>query len=328
MTVGEIDTSNDALIRKEKRKSRKHSETAKEHINPDAEAKPQGSSDKNIKTKHRRKEAAVVTVATEAMEEQATSEVSERKKKHRRHKDSEDSIPDGTHAKASEPMSEDTQDAELIDESKNKRKDKRKNADALGEDSNEAGRTHGISKETRKHKRREKNENGDEDVTEAGAEDEKKKRKRKKDRVSDETAEAESPKDTGHETGHGKKKRKHLRSGFPNPEGDDELSDQSKKALVYAYVYAENQSNWKFNKARQNWLVRNVWSDITTFVKACQTFVQSAETQNESQAGDNKTTQATDEDGATPTTAMPSAADCKRHRAEELLHVFTTSVAL
>ena len=32
-------------------------------------------------------------------------------------------------------------------------------------------------------------------------------------------------------------------------------------ALSYAYLHAEDPDKWKFNKARQNWLVRNVWSD-------------------------------------------------------------------
>ncbi|KAJ3530090.1 hypothetical protein NM688_g7760 [Phlebia brevispora] len=26
-------------------------------------------------------------------------------------------------------------------------------------------------------------------------------------------------------------------------------------------MHAEDAANWKFNKARQNWLVRNIWSD-------------------------------------------------------------------
>ena len=32
-------------------------------------------------------------------------------------------------------------------------------------------------------------------------------------------------------------------------------------ALSYAYLQLEEPSSWKFNKARQNWLLRNVWSE-------------------------------------------------------------------
>ena len=32
-------------------------------------------------------------------------------------------------------------------------------------------------------------------------------------------------------------------------------------ALQYAYIQFADRSAWKFNKARQNWLLRNVWSE-------------------------------------------------------------------
>ena len=78
-----------------------------------------------------------------------------------------------------------------------------------------------------------------------------------------------------------KKRRKESKSGLPDPEKDEELSEQAKKgtlfpcrlghgyqlnarnslALSYAYLQAEEPSSWKFNKARQNWLLRNIWSE-------------------------------------------------------------------
>lgn len=32
-------------------------------------------------------------------------------------------------------------------------------------------------------------------------------------------------------------------------------------ALSYAYERCQGSEVWKFNKARQNWLLRNVWSE-------------------------------------------------------------------
>ncbi|KAH7100615.1 hypothetical protein BKA62DRAFT_705985 [Auriculariales sp. MPI-PUGE-AT-0066] len=45
---------------------------------------------------------------------------------------------------------------------------------------------------------------------------------------------------------------------YPNPSNDESLSDQAQKALAYAHEYVRG-SGWKFNKARQNWLMRNVY---------------------------------------------------------------------
>ncbi|RXK40045.1 hypothetical protein M231_02685 [Tremella mesenterica] len=49
---------------------------------------------------------------------------------------------------------------------------------------------------------------------------------------------------------------------------DPTLSDQAKKALHYVHLHAlSRKSNspsgsiWKFNKARQNWLLRNIWNE-------------------------------------------------------------------
>ncbi|EIW82542.1 hypothetical protein CONPUDRAFT_72745 [Coniophora puteana RWD-64-598 SS2] len=58
-----------------------------------------------------------------------------------------------------------------------------------------------------------------------------------------------------------KKKSKKSVSPYPDPLEDSSLSDQSQKGLVYAYQRAAESSDWKFNKARQNWLTRNLWSE-------------------------------------------------------------------
>ncbi|THH33824.1 hypothetical protein EUX98_g370 [Antrodiella citrinella] len=57
------------------------------------------------------------------------------------------------------------------------------------------------------------------------------------------------------------KKKRSKDSPYPDPADDATLSEQSSKALSYAYTQAVDPSSWKFNKARQNWLLRNYWSE-------------------------------------------------------------------
>ncbi|THH17616.1 hypothetical protein EW146_g3232 [Bondarzewia mesenterica] len=58
-----------------------------------------------------------------------------------------------------------------------------------------------------------------------------------------------------------KKRRKSGLTGLPDPEEDESLSEQAQKALTYAFIQFAHPSKWKFNKARQNWLLRNMWSE-------------------------------------------------------------------
>lgn len=46
-----------------------------------------------------------------------------------------------------------------------------------------------------------------------------------------------------------------------DPSVDESLSNQSRKALSYAYARFEDPPNWKFNKAKQIWLIKRVWSE-------------------------------------------------------------------
>lgn len=46
----------------------------------------------------------------------------------------------------------------------------------------------------------------------------------------------------------------------PDPNTDLRLSDQAKQAIQYAQIYSKDKSQWKFNKAKQNWLLRNALS--------------------------------------------------------------------
>jgi len=55
------------------------------------------------------------------------------------------------------------------------------------------------------------------------------------------------------------KKRKN-RTEFADPRDDSALNHQSRKALEYAFMQMNKPSKWKFNKAQQNWIIRNLWS--------------------------------------------------------------------
>ncbi|KAH0839729.1 hypothetical protein J3R83DRAFT_668 [Lanmaoa asiatica] len=48
---------------------------------------------------------------------------------------------------------------------------------------------------------------------------------------------------------------------YPDPAIDESLSEQSCRALSYAYGRCRGIDDWKFNKAKQNWLLRNVRSE-------------------------------------------------------------------
>lgn len=75
-----------------------------------------------------------------------------------------------------------------------------------------------------------------------------------------------------------KKNRKSTTTKFPDPGADESLSEQAKKgecysnerymhilmlpaALEYAFAQFTYQKTWKFHKARQNWILRNLWSE-------------------------------------------------------------------
>ncbi|KAI0771936.1 hypothetical protein BD413DRAFT_547118 [Trametes elegans] len=58
-----------------------------------------------------------------------------------------------------------------------------------------------------------------------------------------------------------KKRKRHTTSGFPDPSQDEDLTEQAQKALHYAFTQFEEPEAWKFNKARQNWIIRNLWSE-------------------------------------------------------------------
>lgn len=81
----------------------------------------------------------------------------------------------------------------------------------------------------------------------------KKKMKRKAEEQSEETPDSKPF----------KKKKGHRPPDLPStdPGVDESLSEQSRKALSYAYARFEDPPNWKFNKARQIWLIKRLWSE-------------------------------------------------------------------
>ncbi|KAI0824617.1 hypothetical protein BC628DRAFT_389840 [Trametes gibbosa] len=90
------------------------------------------------------------------------------------------------------------------------------------------------------------------------------KQKRKKDARDNDGAakDAQSKHDVAAKKKAAKKpKRRPRNTDLPDPTDDETLSGQAQKALLYAYTQFEEPDEWKFNKARQNWLIRNVWSD-------------------------------------------------------------------
>ncbi|KZP12079.1 hypothetical protein FIBSPDRAFT_799246 [Athelia psychrophila] len=149
-------------------------------------------------------------------------------------------------------------DADGIEKKKKKRK-----RDKVEDGATDAGADVVDGGLDKKKKKRKQDNEIVEEAAEAGkdtAEDangvEKKKKKHKKDKETTEQEEQEIPKPKSK-----KQKRKRVDTGLPNPEDDASLADQARKALVYAFTQFADPDNWKFNKARQNWLIRNIWSD-------------------------------------------------------------------
>ncbi|KAJ7368001.1 hypothetical protein DFH08DRAFT_1070782 [Mycena albidolilacea] len=123
------------------------------------------------------------------------------------------------------------------------RKEKRKREDT--EDS-------GVTKPRKEKRKREDTVDGAEDSGVTKPKKEKRRRKDPADGAEDAAIQVEEPP---------KKKHKN-KTGFPDPGEDSEsLSDQARKALSYAFLQFRKRSKWKFSKPRQNWLIRNVWSD-------------------------------------------------------------------
>ncbi|GLB33549.1 putative uncharacterised conserved protein (DUF2373) [Lyophyllum shimeji] len=111
-------------------------------------------------------------------------------------------------------------------------------------------RTRAKKEKKMKKRKREADEQSDDDH--GGTDVEKKAKKRPK-------RDKKTEPDVATTMGVASKKRKN-KTGFPDPMEDNTLSDQAQKCLAYAFLQIHRPSKWKFNKARQNWLIRNIWS--------------------------------------------------------------------
>ncbi|KAF7301490.1 DNA helicase [Mycena indigotica] len=125
-------------------------------------------------------------------------------------------------------------------------------AKATVEDSTAQIETSSVPDKSKRKRRREETLNTNIEST-----NEPRKKKRKKSGATAEPTNAASP--PADETRQKKKKRN--KTGFPDPSEDAALSEGACKALSYAFLQARKPKKWKFSKARQNWLIRNYWSE-------------------------------------------------------------------
>ncbi|RDX53218.1 hypothetical protein OH76DRAFT_1470177 [Lentinus brumalis] len=141
----------------------------------------------------------------------------------------------------------------LQEQEEKKRKKKARTTDVEGEDEEAV-----LEGKKARHKKSQAEEPASSEASPVKAKKEKKK-KRKTNDADDEHAAKPDIADSDKKSK--KKRKRHSISGFPDPSEDESLSEQAQKALHYAFTQFEDPGSWKFNKARQNWLIRNVWSE-------------------------------------------------------------------
>ena len=163
----------------------------------------------------------------------------------------------------------------MDDSTERKRSKKRKHSKT--EDLDKSGNTW-ISKKDKISKKRNREPEAAAESKDDGNGDKKDKKRRKK---HEDIAQAEV-----HENSDTPKKKKHRnKTGFPDPNEDESLHDQPRKCsfyfpvcskkltllctgLAYAFSQFHCPSKWKFNKACQNWLIRNFWSDKEVIIES------------------------------------------------------------
>ncbi|KIK65514.1 hypothetical protein GYMLUDRAFT_38985 [Collybiopsis luxurians FD-317 M1] len=115
----------------------------------------------------------------------------------------------------------------------------------------------GEKNEKKKKKKKEKQKDPSEVAPSSEGKERKKKRKRDEEPLAEPETERTDPAEVEIEP---KKKKSKNKTGFPDPAEETLLSEQARKALVYAFTQFRKPSKWKFQKARQNWIIRNIWS--------------------------------------------------------------------
>ncbi|KAF9780067.1 hypothetical protein BJ322DRAFT_308982 [Thelephora terrestris] len=158
-------------------------------------------------------------------------------------------------------------------------------------------------------------------------------KKRKKEAAREDRATANPADDRS-----SRKRKKSKQSIHPDPSDDPELTEQSQKALSYIYSQFSSPETWKFNKARQNWIIRNVWTSKVpdkyvpmvveylsrvqgrvreTLVESCKIVVSGSNPEPPaSQEGTHEKSPPGNTNPSTPTTVVVE----KGKRAEALLH--------
>ncbi|KIP09172.1 hypothetical protein PHLGIDRAFT_126477, partial [Phlebiopsis gigantea 11061_1 CR5-6] len=197
-------------------------------------------------------------------EKVSTKEPSERKRKSKKSRELDAGTAEETTREGQEPaagssrvLAEDNSAANEQPKAK-KKKRKAKEESTVGQEDTPA--SNDVDEPKRKKKSKGKEREADTSTATTVVEDEvkTKKSKKRKDRKDEAVAETANEEDRPRKQ---KKRKRESKSSLPDPERDGELSDQAKKALSYAYSQAEEPSSWKFNKAKQNWLLRNIWSE-------------------------------------------------------------------
>jgi len=175
-------------------------------------------------------------------------------------------------------------DASEGQESRKEKNEKKKNKKrSRDRDKSEDGSNNDASgKEKKKKKNLDKKEgvtqsdNTEVLTTEEVASDKTRQKKRK--RVTEEQLERSEVTPSSNKPRKKKKSQDSTDTLSPDPSADEVLSDQSRKgmlpilhvyslsmrrfvALSYAYARFQDPPNWKFNKARQIWLIRKLWSE-------------------------------------------------------------------
>ncbi|KAI0356561.1 hypothetical protein OH77DRAFT_1503517 [Trametes cingulata] len=230
---------------KKSKKAKGDSESAKPaaDITPEAgDARPASPAEDIAKPKKEKKHKK--RKHAEEEEEPTQPEVEEPKKKKKRKQDERDVASDTQPA----PTESVEQPAETKVKKSKKKEKKGKSKEADVEESGRGGEAvadkgdveSAALSEERSPKKKEKKKD-------------KKKRKKPGDEEENSTEAAPAKPQK-------KRKRGSTKSGFPDPTDDEELTEQAQKALHYAFTQYEEPSEWKFNKARQNWIIRNLWS--------------------------------------------------------------------
>ncbi|TBU44770.1 hypothetical protein BD309DRAFT_767453 [Dichomitus squalens] len=243
------------------RKNKKNREPLSE-ADPTESEKPRKS--KKVKAD---KPAATSSVDTDASHPLVEPEKTEKKKK-RKHAEEEGAV-------------DFSKSTVLTEEAKEKKK-KRKHGEAAAEKSATGVEDEGEDGERRRKKRKKHAEHpdgahthqkdakgegkadGDVDAEERPATTLKRDRKKKDKKKRKDADDGEEEEEEGEAAPKKKSKKKRKRSsasGFPDPTEDESLSEQARKALEYAFTQFEDPGSWKFHKARQNWLIRNIWSE-------------------------------------------------------------------